>query len=181
MSPVLQHPPERLLLAQDIRVLFLDVDGVLTDGGLLMSEQGETTKRFHTLDGHGIKLLQRCGIAVAVITGRDSPALRLRIQQLGITHVHYGTEDKRPAAQQTLDELGLAWSQAAAMGDDWPDVPVLRRCALAVVPPHAHTEVLALAHWVTPRAGGHGAVRDACDLILTATGHYARLWRELLA
>jgi 3-deoxy-D-manno-octulosonate 8-phosphate phosphatase (KDO 8-P phosphatase) len=181
MNPVLQHPPERLLLAQAIQVLFLDVDGVLTDGGLFMSEHGETTKRFHTLDGHGIKLLQRCGIQVAVITGRDSPALRLRIAQLGITHAHFGTEDKLPAAQRTLESLGLTWSQAAAMGDDWPDVPVLRRCAFAVAPPNAQTEALALAHWVTPRAGGHGAVRDVCDLLLMASGHYARLWRELLA
>ena len=181
MPPVLQHPPERLLRAQPVQVLFLDVDGVLTDGGLLMSEQGETIKRFHTLDGHGIKLLQRCGIQVAVITGRDSPALRLRMAQLGIAHVHYGTEDKLPAAQRTLQALGLDWSQAAAMGDDWPDVPVLSRCALAVAPPNAQAEVLALAHWVTPRDGGHGAVRDVCDLLLMATGHYARLWRELLA
>jgi 3-deoxy-D-manno-octulosonate 8-phosphate phosphatase (KDO 8-P phosphatase) len=180
MSPVLQHPPERLLLAQPVRVLFLDVDGVLTDGGLLMSEHGETIKRFHTLDGHGIKLLQRCGIQVAVITGRDSPALRLRVAQLGIVHVHYGTEDKLPAAQHTLSVLGLDWSQAAAMGDDWPDVPVLRRCALAVAPPNAQAEVQALAHWVTPRTGGQGAVRDVCDLLLMATGHYARLWRELM-
>ena len=181
MNPVLQHPPERLLLAQSIQVLFLDVDGVLTDGGLLMSEQGETTKRFHTLDGHGIKLLQRCGIQVAVITGRDSPALRLRIAQLGIAHAHFGTEDKLPAAQRTLESLGLTWSQAAAMGDDWPDVPVLSRCAFAVAPPNAQTEVQALAHWVTPRVGGQGAVRDVCDLLLMASGHYARLWRELLA
>ena len=181
MNPVLQHSPERLLLAQPVRVLFLDVDGVLTDGGLLMDEHGESTKRFHTLDGHGIKLLQRCGIPVVVITGRDSPALRLRITQLGIAHAHYGTEDKLPAAQRTLDALGLAWSQAAAMGDDWPDVPVLSRCALAVAPPNAQAEVLALAHWVTPRAGGQGAVRDVCDLLLMASGHYARLWREVLA
>jgi 3-deoxy-D-manno-octulosonate 8-phosphate phosphatase (KDO 8-P phosphatase) len=180
MTPVLHHPPERLLQAQAVRVLFLDVDGVLTDGGLLMSEHGETTKRFHTLDGHGIKLLQRCGIQVAVITGRDSPALRLRIAQLGITHVHYGTEDKLPAAQRTLETLQLAWDQAAAMGDDWPDVPVLKRCALAVAPPNAQVEVKALAHWVTPSAGGQGAVRDVCDLLLMSTGHYARLWRELL-
>lgn len=178
MMPALQHPPERLLLAQGIKVLFLDVDGVLTDGGLLISEQGENLKRFHTLDGHGIKLLQRCGVAVAVVTGRDSPALRLRLGQLGIVHVHYGTEDKRPAAQQTLDTLGLDWSQAAGMGDDWPDLPVLKKCALAVAPPQAHPEVLAAAHWVTTRAGGQGAVREVCDLLLTASGHYARLLRE---
>jgi len=160
-------------------VLFLDVDGVLTDGGLLISEQGESIKRFHTLDGHGIKLLQRSGVTVAVVTGRDSPALRTRLSALGVTHVHYGTEDKRPAAQQTLDALGLDWSQAAAMGDDWPDLPVLLRCALAVAPPQAHPEVLAVAHWVTQRNAGHGAVRELCDLLLMASGSYARLLREL--
>lgn len=179
MMPVLQHPPERLLRAQAVKVLFLDVDGVLTDGGLLISEQGESIKRFNTLDGHGIKLLQRSGVIVAVVTGRDSPALRTRLTALGVTHVHYGTEDKRPAAQQTLDALGLNWSQAAAMGDDWPDLPVLRRCALAVAPPQAHPEVLAVAHWVTQRNAGHGAVRELCDMLLMATGSYARLLREL--
>ncbi len=179
MTPVLQHPPELLLRAQAVKVLFLDVDGVLTDGSLLISEQGEQVKRFHTLDGHGIKLLQRSGVTVAVVTGRDSAALRTRLSALGVTHVHYGTEDKRPAAQQTLDTLGLDWSQAAAMGDDWPDLPVLRRCALAVAPPQAHPEVLAAAHWVTSRAGGHGAVREVCDLLMIASGHYARFLREL--
>jgi 3-deoxy-D-manno-octulosonate 8-phosphate phosphatase (KDO 8-P phosphatase) len=179
MTPVLQHPPELLLRAQAVKVLFLDVDGVLTDGGLLISEQGESIKRFHTLDGHGIKLLQRSGVTVAVVTGRDSLALRTRLTALGVTHVHYGTEDKRPAAQQTLDALGLDWSQAAAMGDDWPDLPVLRRCALAVAPPQAHPEVLAVAHWVTQRHAGHGAVRELCDMLLMASGSYARLLREL--
>jgi len=101
-----------LLRAQGVRVAFFDVDGVLTDGGLYISEAGETLKRFHTLDGHGLKLLPRAGITPAVITGRDSPALRTRLKALGIAHVHYGTEDKRPAAEQTLQALGLDWSQA---------------------------------------------------------------------
>ena len=179
MTPVLQHPPELLLRAQAVKVLFLDVDGVLTDGGLLISEQGESIKRFNTLDGHGIKLLQRSGVTVAVVTGRDSPALRSRLAALGVSHVHYGTEDKRPAAQQTLDTLGLDWSQAAAMGDDWPDLPVLRRCALAVAPPLAHPEVLAVTDWVTQRNAGHGAVRELCDMLLMASGSYARFLREL--
>jgi 3-deoxy-D-manno-octulosonate 8-phosphate phosphatase (KDO 8-P phosphatase) len=175
MSPALNFPPELLLAAQGIRVAFFDVDGVLTDGGLYMAHDGETLKRFHILDGLGLKLLQRAGITPAVITGRDSKPLRARLQALGIAHVHYGTEDKRPAAEQTLQALGLDWAQAAAMGDDWPDLPVLRRCALACAPANAHAEVKAIAHHVTTLAGGHGAAREFCDLLLVAGGRYAGL------
>jgi 3-deoxy-D-manno-octulosonate 8-phosphate phosphatase (KDO 8-P phosphatase) len=174
LRPVLNFDPELLLRAQPVRVVFFDVDGVLTDGGLFMSEAGETTKRFHTLDGHGIKLLQRAGITPAVVSGRDSAALRLRLSALGVVHARFGTEDKRPAAEEILTELGLDWSAAAAMGDDWPDLPMLRRAALACAPPTAHAEVLACAHWVTPRLPGAGAVRDLCDLLLVAGGGYAR-------
>ena len=178
--PVLSFSPELLLQAQGIRVVFFDVDGVLTDGGLLMSGEGETVKRFNILDGLGLKLLQKAGITPAVITGRDSEPLRRRLQALGIEHVHYGTERKRPAAQSVLSTLGLNWTEAAAMGDDWPDLSVMTRCAFAVAPANAHTEVRARAHWVTPSCGGHGAVRECCDLLLTATGHYARLLDEAL-
>ena len=115
------------------------------------------------------------GITPAVVSGRDSPALRLRLSALGVVHARFGTEDKHPAAQSILDELGLDWSQAAAMGDDWPDLPMMRRAALACAPAHAHAEVLAHAHWVTQRSGGHGAVRELCDLLLSATGAYGRL------
>lgn len=173
--PALSHPPELLLSAQGVRVAFFDVDGVLTDGGLYMSDQGETLKRFHILDGLGLKLLQRAGITPAVITGRDSKPLRGRMQALGIVHVHYGTEDKLPAAEKTLQELGLDWAQAAAIGDDWPDLPVLRRCAFAGAPANAHPEVKAAAHYVTQAAGGHGAGREFCDLLLLAGGRYGEL------
>lgn len=175
MTPALNFSPELLLSAQGIRVAFLDVDGVFTDGGLYLSEGGETLKRFHILDGLGIKLLQQGGITPVVITGRDSAPLRLRLQALGITHVHYGTEDKAPAAEKTLKALGLDWGQAAAMGDDWPDLPVLRRCALPVAPANAHAEVRAIARHVTTAAGGQGAVRELCDLLLVASGRYAQL------
>ena len=175
MTPALTVPPELLLAAQGIRVAFFDVDGVLTDGGLFLSDQGESLKRFHILDGLGIKLLQRAGITPAVITGRDSPPLRKRLEALGVLHVHYGTEDKRPAAEQTLAALGLDWLQAAAMGDDWPDLPVLTRCALGVAPPNAHAEVRARVRHVTQAAGGHGAAREFCDLLLVASGRYAGL------
>jgi len=175
MQPVLTFDPELLLRAQDVRVAFFDVDGVLTDGGLYFGETGETFKRFNTLDGHGIKLLQRAGITPAVITGRDAPALRLRLAALGVEHARFGTEDKRPAAEEILATLGLAWHQAAAMGDDWPDLPVMRRSALAAAPANAHAEVRAAAHWVTQARGGDGAAREFCDLLLVASGRYAGL------
>jgi len=185
-SPALQYAPELLLRAQDVRVAFFDVDGVLTDGGLYISElpagdprgAAETIKRFHTLDGFGIKLLQRAGITPAVVTGRDSVPLRARLKALGIAHAHFGTEDKLPAARQILDTLGLDWQQAAAIGDDWPDLPVLGRAAFACAPPHAHAEVLAVAHHITTHAAGQGAAREFCDVLVMASGRYAGLLAE---
>jgi 3-deoxy-D-manno-octulosonate 8-phosphate phosphatase (KDO 8-P phosphatase) len=175
MKPALNFDPALLLKAQGTKVAFFDVDGVLTDGGLLFSETGETLKRFNTLDGHGIKLLQQADITPVVITGRDSQPLRVRLQALGIVHAHFGTEDKLPAAQQTLATLGLNWAQAAAMGDDWPDLPVMRRSAFACAPVNAHVEVLAAAHHVTTSRGGDGAAREFCDVLLVASGRYAGL------
>lgn len=178
LQPVLHPDPTLLLQAQPVRVVFFDVDGVLTDGGLHYSEAGETLKRFHTLDGHGLKLLQKAGITPAVITGRDSPALRMRLSALGIIHARFGTEDKRPAAEEILATLGLEWHQAAAMGDDWPDLPMMLRSALAVAPANAHPEVAARAHVRTQARGGDGAVRELCDFLLVASGRYADLLTE---
>lgn len=181
MHPALVVSPEVLLKAQGVKVAFFDVDGVLTDGGLYFSESGEALKRFHTLDGYGLKQLQRVGITPAVITGRDSPALRARLKALGIVHAVFGTEEKRPAAEEILQALSLEWAQAAAIGDDWPDLPVLARCAFACAPAQAHVEVLARAHYVTQRHGGHGAAREFCDVLLAASGRYAELLQERLA
>ncbi len=181
MQPTLNFAPELLLKARGIRVAFFDIDGVLTDGGLYLSDQGEALKRFNILDGLGIKLLQKIGITPVVITGRDSSALRQRLQDLGVAHAHFSTEDKRPAAEQTLAALGLAWEQAAAIGDDWPDLPVLTRCALAAAPANAHAEVRARADYVTHANGGQGAGREFCDLLLVASGRYAALLQEACA
>ena len=175
IQPALHFPPELLLQAQGIKVVFFDVDGVLTDGGLYFSEQGETLKRFSTLDGHGLKLLKQAGITPVIITGRDSAPLRFRLKALGIEHAKFGTEDKLPAAEDFLKTLGFGWHQAAAMGDDWPDLPVMRRAALSCAPPNAHSQVLAVAKYVTHASGGHGAVRELCDLLLVASGRYAGL------
>lgn len=175
LLPALNYSPELLLQAQNIKVAFFDVDGVLTDGGLYFSEQGETLKRFNTLDGHGLKLIQQAGITPVVITGRDSAPLRLRLKALGIAHARFGTEDKLPAAEEYLQLLGLDWNQAAAMGDDWPDLPVMQRAAFACAPLNGHAQALALAHHVTSRKGGEGAAREFCDVLLVASGLYAQL------
>ena len=179
LTPALHYPPELLLQAQGIRVAFFDVDGVLTDGGLYFSESGEALKRFNTLDGQGLKLLQQAGITPVVITGRDSPALRLRLKALGIVHARFGTEDKRPAAEDFLHTLGLSWAQAAAMGDDWPDLPVMQRVAFACAPANGHAQAKAVAHHITAERGGEGAARAFCDLLLVAGGHYARLLAQV--
>ena len=173
-------PPAILQRAQDIRVLLLDVDGVLTDGGLYFTENGETSKRFNTLDGHGLKLLQRAGVEPVIITGRDSAALRVRLNALNIQHAHFGVEDKHSAAKSALQSLGLSWAQTAAMGDDWPDLPMLLPSTLACAPPNAHREVLSRVHWVTQAPAGHGAVREVCDLLLQARGDYAALLNQVL-
>lgn len=181
MSTGVNPAPALLLKAQGVRVAFFDVDGVLTDGGLYFSASGETIKRFHSLDGHGIKLLQGAGIVPVVITGRDSKPLRVRLKALGIGRAHYAVEDKRQAAEASLRELNLGWAQAAVIGDDWPDLALMRRCAFSAAPPNAHDEVLAAVDFVTVRPGGGGAVREFCDVLLLAAGKYAQLLEDARA
>ncbi|MDE2626402.1 MAG: HAD hydrolase family protein [Burkholderiales bacterium] len=177
IEPALRYPPELLLKAQGIRWAIFDVDGVLTDGRLYIGEHGESFKAFSTLDGHGLKLLAQAGITPAVITGRDSPAVRRRIADLGIVHAVYGASDKSAAATQLMAQLGLGWDTLAAMGDDWPDLPLLERAAFACAPANAHIEVKAVAHHVTAACGGFGAARECCDLLLMAAGRYAAALR----
>jgi 3-deoxy-D-manno-octulosonate 8-phosphate phosphatase (KDO 8-P phosphatase) len=182
MNPNLRFPPTLLLRAQGaglgMKAAIFDVDGVLTDGQLFISEHGETLKAFHAMDGHGLKLLKAAGIEPLVITGRDSKAVRRRVQDLGLQHAVYGAHDKLQAAEQLLGLLGLQWPEVAAMGDDWPDLPLLTRAGLACAPPNAHVEVKAVAHHVTSSPGGQGAAREFCDLLLVASGRYARLLQE---
>jgi 3-deoxy-D-manno-octulosonate 8-phosphate phosphatase (KDO 8-P phosphatase) len=177
MTPALRYPPELLLKAQGVRWAIFDVDGVLTDGRIYIGEHGEQFKAFSTLDGHGLKLLAQFGIVPAVITGRDSPAVRRRVADLGIAHAVYGAVDKLAAADELMAALGLDWSTLAAMGDDWPDLPLLQRAAFACAPANAHAEVRAIAHHVTEAHGGHGAARECCDLLLMAAGRYAEALR----
>jgi 3-deoxy-D-manno-octulosonate 8-phosphate phosphatase (KDO 8-P phosphatase) len=176
-APALAFAPELLLQAQGIAAAIFDVDGVLTDGRIYLSERGEEFKAFSTLDGHGLKLLAQGGITPVVITGRDSPAVRRRVADLGIVHAVFGTGDKLAAALPVLAALGLGWERVAAMGDDWPDLPLLTRAAFACAPANAHAEVKARVDHVTAAAGGHGAARECCDLLLCAAGRYAALLR----
>ncbi len=173
--PALVFPPELLLQAQGIRWAVFDVDGVLTDGRIYIGEAGETFKAFSTLDGHGLKLLAAAGIAPVVITGRDSPAVRRRVADLGIAHAVYGAGDKLAAATALMATLGFGWDELCAMGDDWPDLPLMRRAAFACAPPNAHIEVRRIATHVTAATGGFGAARECCDLLLMAAGRYAAL------
>ncbi len=177
--PALLFPPELLLQAQGsglgVKAAIFDVDGVLTDGRIYVGEHGETVKAFATLDGHGLKLLKQGGIEPVLISGRDSPALRRRVADLGLAQAVYGVHDKLAAAQAVLAALGLGWGEVAAMGDDWPDLPLLVRAAFACAPANAHAEVKAVAHHVTATHGGHGAAREFCDLLLMAAGRYAAL------
>ena len=173
IQPRLTHPPELLLRAQGVRWAIFDVDGVLTDGRIYIGEHGEEFKAFSTLDGHGLKLLAKAGITPVVITGRDSPAVRRRVADLGIAHAVYGASDKLAAAHSVMANLQLGWDTLAAMGDDWPDLPLLTRAAFACAPANAHAEVKAVAHHVTLAPGGHGAARECCDLLLMAAGRYA--------
>ena len=175
LQPAFACAPELLLKAQGIRWAIFDVDGVLTDGRLYISERGEEFKAFSTLDGHGLKLLALGGITPVVVTGRDSPAVRRRVAELGIAHAAYGAADKLAATASLMQTLGLGWNTLCAMGDDWPDLPLMTRAAFACAPSNAHVEVKAVAHHVTAASGGAGAARECCDLLLTAAGRYAVL------
>lgn len=178
MQPFARQPAELLLKAQGVRVVFFDVDGVLTDGGLYFTASGETIKRFHVLDGYGIGLLRASGMVPVVITGRESEPLRVRLEALGIDHVFCGVKDKARVAEAQLLALKIPWEQAAVIGDDWPDLPLMRRCRFSAAPPDAHPEVLAVVDFVTSRRGGHGAAREFCDLLLMAAGKYAQHLRD---
>jgi 3-deoxy-D-manno-octulosonate 8-phosphate phosphatase (KDO 8-P phosphatase) len=156
--------------AAGIRLAGFDVDGVLTDGSLYLNDDGQEIKAFNTLDGHGLKMLRSSGVELAIITGRRSRLVEVRAANLGIQHVYQGVENKREAYEHLLGVLGLQPDQVAYMGDDVVDLPVMRRCGLAVSVPDAPDLVKGYAHYVTQRAGGRGAVRELCELILQAQG-----------
>lgn len=156
--------------AARIKLLALDVDGVLSDGKLLFSAQGDELKAFNILDGHGIKMLLSQQIEVAIITGRNSPLTARRARDLGIPHLQQGREDKKEALEELLAELGIQANEAAYMGDDLPDLGAIKIAGLGLAVPNGHPFVKAHADYCTEASGGCGAVREACDLILDAKG-----------
>jgi 3-deoxy-D-manno-octulosonate 8-phosphate phosphatase (KDO 8-P phosphatase) len=152
----------------DIRLLILDVDGVLTDGRLYFTAQGEEIKCFHVRDGAGIVQLLRSGVQVGIISGRDSAAVTKRAAELGVTFLRQGVTDKRAAAEELLTRLDLPPDVVACMGDDSADVPIMKMARLAIAVADAHSSAKACAHLITSAAGGCGAVREVCDLLLNA-------------
>jgi 3-deoxy-D-manno-octulosonate 8-phosphate phosphatase (KDO 8-P phosphatase) len=156
--------------ARGIRLLTCDVDGVLTDGRIFVGDDGRELKAFSVLDGVGLKMLMRSGVTVAWITGSNAPAVLHRARALGIHRILQGAEDKLTPWDALRSELGLPAAACAHIGDDLPDVPVFARCGFAVTVPHAPAVVRAQAHWITARDGGKGAVRELCELILSAQG-----------
>lgn len=167
--------------AAAIRMLVLDVDGVLTDGSLYFDNAGNEMKAFNTRDGLGIKLLQKSGIEIAVITGRKSAIVTQRMAELGIQHVYQGREHKLNSFTHLLEVTGLETEQVCYAGDDWIDLPVLVRVGLAVTVADADEYVKDHVHWITKRKGGHGAVREICNLILAAQGNDQVILDEILA
>ncbi len=179
-KPATAHPAEALVLARitpavieragQIRLMAFDVDGILTDGRLWYGENGEALKCFNVLDGHGLSLLRESGIGIALVTGRKGVILARRAAELGISTVLQGVRDKASALSDLAREQGCTLEQTGFMGDDIIDLAVLQRVGLAVSVPNAPTYVAQAAHWVTSRAGGDGAVRECCDVILAAQG-----------
>jgi len=167
--------------AAKLALMGFDVDGVLTDGKLYFTSQGDEMKAFSSLDGHGLKMLQRAGVEVIIISGRRSKALELRAQNLEISELHMGVADKRGLMAQLLARRGLDFTRAGYMGDDVMDLPVLRACGFSATVADGHAEVITRVDYVAQKVGGGGAAREVCDLILRARGQWDALMAEYLA
>ncbi len=159
--------------ARAVRMIVFDVDGVLTDGSLYFGDDGQEYKAFNSRDGHGIKMLRSSGVEPAIITGRSSQVVSNRARNLGIVHLFQGADDKLEAFEKLLASVQLTTEQIAYMGDDLVDLPVLRRCGLAIGVPDAPEEVKARCHYITRADAGRGAAREACELIMRAQGTWA--------
>lgn len=165
--------PDAMARAARVRLALFDVDGVLTDGRLYLDNRGEEYKAFNSRDGHGMKMLQRNGVEIGIITGRRSQIVEHRTRELGIRHVVQGALDKLPAYESLIAILGLTPEQTAFMGDDVVDLPIMRRAGLAVACADAHPYVQKHSHVVTPSAGGRGAARELCELLMVAQDKWA--------
>ncbi len=165
--------PDTLLRARNVKLIAFDVDGVMTDGTLFLADDGQEYKGFNSLDGHGLKMLKSTGVELAIITGRHSKVVENRAINLGITLVHQGAHDKLSVYESLCRDLHLKHDETAFMGDDVVDLPVMRRAGLAIAVPAAPELVKAHSHYITSRAAGHGAVREACEFLMQAQGTLA--------
>ncbi|NIR58411.1 MAG: 3-deoxy-manno-octulosonate-8-phosphatase KdsC [Gammaproteobacteria bacterium] len=163
-----------------IRLVIFDVDGVLTDGGLYLGDDGQEYKAFHSRDGHGMKMLQFTGVELGVISGRSSGVVEHRMRDLGVEHVYQGCLEKRAAFDELLARTGQSPEAAAFVGDDVVDLPAMRRAGLAIAVADAHPLVRQHAHWQTPSAGGRGAVREVCELVMEAQGTLQGMLKRFL-
>ena len=177
-SATLQELEQR---AKQIKLAIFDVDGVLTDGSLFYGDDGQEYKAFNSLDGHGLKMLRRSGVALAIITGRNSKVVTHRALNLGVEHVYQGAEDKLAIYNHVLADLGMDSAHTAYMGDDVVDLPVLKRCGLAICVPQSVELVKQHVHYVTERGGGRGAAREVCELIMRAQGTFDQQMAVYLA
>ncbi|NDV28764.1 HAD family hydrolase [Desulfovibrio sp. JC010] len=164
--------------AEKIKLLILDVDGVLTDGGLYYDKDGNVTKRFNVQDGLGIKFAQQAGLDLAVITGLNHGAVEKRVTELGITEYYPGQKEKLPFYEKLLKDKGLTDEEVAYMGDDWIDAPVMVRVGLPMAVKNAQPEIFGISKWISSREGGHGAVREAISFILDSQGKLNDIWQE---
>ena len=166
--------------AKKLKLLILDVDGVLTDGKLFFDQEGNEYKCFHARDGHGINLLRQTGVEIAVISGRKSKTVELRMKNLGIQLIYQGHEHKLQAFNEIIEKLSISPDQAAHIGDDLLDLPIMTRVGLAIAVSDANFAVKQRAHWCTTELGGQGAAREACDLIMQAQGTYEAILNNYL-
>ena len=167
--------------AKAIKLLLLDVDGVLTDGKLIYSHEGKESKSFNTQDGFGLRMLQDSGVEVGIITARSSAALSRRGEDLKISHLYQGSSNKLEAYKEICKKTGFKPFEIAYMGDDWLDMVLLKRVGLSAAPANAVIEIQEMVHYVTTLGGGHGAVREVCDLILTASGKHKKLLQQYMS
>jgi len=156
--------------ARQIKVVIFDVDGVLTDGSLFIGDDGQEYKAFNSRDGHGLKMLQKTGVIVAIITGRTSEVVKHRMRDLGVTHLYQGQHDKTVAFADLLKTLNVSADECAYVGDDVVDLPVMGQVGLAIAVADAHPMVIKHSHWQTPHGGGRSAGRDVCEFIMEAQG-----------
>ena len=155
-----------------IQLLIMDVDGVMTDGGIIIHSDGSESKRFHVLDGHRVTLWHRAGLESAILSGRDTPATTIRAQQIGVKYILQGCKQKLPAFEQLLKDSGYLAQQTAYIGDDLLDLPLLRRVGFAAVVANGVEEIKSYAHYVTKHPGGHGAVAEVVEYLLKQTGKW---------